>query len=97
MSRSTAPKNVQMAYMRIGHVDMLLPADKAMKVAENLQHAVSVRREYDQGFVYIVEEEPLRVEFALVRPSEIRMPSGEPYPMPKARAALPPARPRLPR
>lgn len=97
MSRATASKNLQMAHMRIGHVSILLPADKAMKVAEALQHAVSASREYDHGYAYIVEEEPLQVEFALVSPGQIRMPSGEPYPMPKARAALPPARPRLPR
>lgn len=94
MTRSTKP--VQMARLTIGYQNILLPADKAMKVAEALQHAVKVERSWgDRAEVFTVEEEPLGVEFSLVHPSQIRMPSGEPYPMPKAGAALPPTRPRL--
>lgn len=95
MSTRPSAKPVQMAHLTIGYVSILLPADKAMKVAEALQHAVPATKSYERGYTYTVEEEPLNVEFALVSPSQIRMPSGEPYPMPKARAALPPARPRL--
>lgn len=95
MSTRPSAKPVQMACLTIGHVTVLLPADKAMKVADALQYAVPATKTYDRGYAYIVEDEPLAVEFALVSPNQIRMPSGEPYPMPKARAALPPARPRL--
>lgn len=94
MSRATKP--VQMACLQIGYQRLLLPADKAMKVAELLQHAVLTEVEFKgHREHYQVQDEPLRVEFAFVSPSQISMPSGELYPMPNARAALPPARPRL--
>ena len=96
MTRSTKP--VQMARLTIGYQNILLPADKAMKVAEALQHAVKVERSWgDRAEVFTVEEEPLSVEFSLVHPSQIRMPSGEPFPAATTKPALPLSRPRLPR
>jgi hypothetical protein len=86
-----------MACLQIGYQSLLLPSDKAMKVAEALQQAVQADRNWEgHQVVYTVNEEPLDVQFALVRPNQVRMPSGDPYPAPKARA-LPLSHPRLPR
>lgn len=95
MSRAPA-KPVQMACLKIGYQRLLLPADKAMKVVEALQHAVSVEIEF-KGFKehYVVQEDALCVEFSLVSQSLISMPHGEPFPKSATRPALPPARPRL--
>jgi len=88
MSRAPA-KAVPMACLTIGFQTFLLPADKAMKVAELMQHACDCKSEYeDRGYVYYPTEQP-RVEFALVRASEIRMPHGQPMPMPATRQRLP--------
>lgn len=95
MSRAPT-KPVQMACLHIGYQRVLMPADKAMKVLEALQHAVQVEIEFKgHREHYQVQEEPLRVEFLLVSQSQISMPHGEPFPKPATRSALPPARPRL--
>lgn len=95
MSRAST-KPVQMASLSIGYQSLLLPADKAMKVVEALQHAVQAEIEFKgHKYHYQVQEEPLRVEFALVSQSQITMPHGEPYPAPAVKPTLPPARPRL--
>ena len=96
MNRPTKP--VQMARLSIGYQNLLLPADKAMKVVECLQHAVQAEIEF-KGHKdhYQVQEEPLRVEFQLVSNSQISMPHGEPYPTGTTKPALPLSRPRLPR
>ncbi|MDP3887056.1 hypothetical protein [Hydrogenophaga sp.] len=97
MSRAPT-KPVQMACLQIGYQRLLLPADKAMKVVEALQHAVQAEIEFKgHREHYQVQEESLRVEFSLVSQSQISMPHGEPFPKPATRPALPPARPRLPR
>ena len=94
MSRTTKP--VQMARLSIGYQYLLLPADKAMKVIECLQHAVQAEMQF-KGHKehYQVQEEPLRLEFSLVSQSQISMPHGEPFPAPAVKPALAPARPRL--
>lgn len=97
MSRAPS-KPVQMALLHIGYTSVLLPADKAMKVAEAMQHAVSAEVNFEgHTEVCTVKDQPLRVEFALVRANQIRMPQGEPFSMPTMRPALPSVRPRLAR
>lgn len=82
MSRAPT-KPVQMAFLTIGYVHVLMPADKAMKVAELMQHAMPAERDFSgSGDLYVVQEQPLRVEFILVRPNQIRMPHGESMPAP---------------
>ena len=89
MSRPTKPAQ-QMAVLTIGYQRVLMPADKAMKVADAMQHAMPVEVDWKgHAEVYLVQQEPLRVAFALVRSSQICMPHGEPVPAPS------PARPRL--
>lgn len=83
MSRAPA-KPVQMACLTIGHYDYLLPADKAMKVAELMQHAFDCDKSYeDRGYVYTPTDQP-RVEFALVRANQVRAPKSPTMP-PKQR------------
>lgn len=68
-------KPVQMACISIGYEDYLMPADKAMKVAELMQSAFQCRKGYeDRGHTYTPGEQP-RVEFAFVKPSELRKPA----------------------
>lgn len=62
-----------MACISIGFEDFLMPADKAMKVAELMQSAFHCRRGYEQGHSYTPGDQP-RVEFAFVKPSEVRKP-----------------------
>lgn len=83
MARPAAAKTVQMASLTIGYNDYLMPASKAMKVAELMQDAF----ECDQSFegiehVYEVKPGQPRAAFALVRPSQVRMPQAEPAPIP---------------
>ena len=78
MARPAATKSVQMACLSIGYTDYLMPATKAMKVAELMQAAVECDQRYTgQEMVYEVQPEQLRVAFVLVRPSQVRMPDGE--------------------
>lgn len=85
MSRAPT-KPVQMAFLTIGYVYVLMPADKAMKVAELMQHAVPAEIDWaGNAEVYVVKEEHLRVEFKLARSNQIRMPHGEPAPAPRQR------------
>ena len=87
MSRSPA-KPVQMAYLTIGYSHFLMDASKAMKVAELMQHAIECESNFEgTGYVYTAKDQP-NVEFSLVRPNQVRMPQGEPMPMPTARQRL---------
>ncbi|WP_423458001.1 hypothetical protein [Ottowia sp. VDI28] len=90
MSRAPAKPAAQMAYITIGYSHFLMDASKAMKVAELMQHAVNTEWNYrpsaDQDH-YTVGE-PVNVEFRLVRANQIRMPSGEPGPMPISKPRL---------
>ena len=82
MSRAPA-KAVPMACLTIGYVDYLLPSAKAMKVAELMQEAFECRSGFDdRHMTYTVSERPVNVAFALVRPSQVRMPQGETSPLP---------------
>lgn len=83
MARPEAPKSVPMACLTIGYTQYLLPSAKAMKVAELMQEAFECDQQYtDREVVYQVQPEQPRVAFALVRPSQVRMPQAEPAPIP---------------
>lgn len=87
MSRAST-KPTPMACLTIGYQDYLMPSDKAMKVAELMQHAVECRSNFEgTGYVYTAKDQP-NVEFSLVRPNQVRMPQGESMPMPAPRQRL---------
>ncbi|WP_293222249.1 hypothetical protein [Ottowia sp.] len=85
MTRTTI-KTTAMACLTIGYHDYLMPSDKAMKVAELMQHAVNCDRDFDgNDYVYKVREEPA-IRFSLVRPDRVCMPQGQAAPVtPKQR------------
>lgn len=82
MTRTPA-KPVQMACLTIGYCQYLLPAAKAMKIAELLQDAFECHQDYREleQFFEVHPDQP-RVAFVLVRPNQVRMPHGEPVPAP---------------
>lgn len=87
MSRAST-KTTPMACLTIGYRDYLMPSDKAMKVAELMQHAIECESNFEgTGYVYTAKDQP-NVEFSLVRPSQVRMPQGEPMPVPTTRQRL---------
>lgn len=87
MARPTA-KSVPMACLTIGHYDYLMPAAKAIKVAELMQEAFNCTHSYgDHDYTYEVQSDQPRVSFSLVRPNQVRMPDAEP--------TRQPAKPRL--
>ena len=88
MSRATT-KPTPMACLTIGYRDYLMPSDKAMKVAELMQHALDGDWNYvNRGDDYYTAGDQARVEFRLVRADQVRMPQGEPMPVPTARQRL---------
>lgn len=83
MTAKPRGKPVQMACLTIGHYDYLVPAASAMKIADLLQDAFECERDWeDSGQRYTVKTEQPRVAFALVRPNQLRMPQGDPVPVP---------------
>ena len=87
MSRAST-KSTAMACLTIGNRDYLIPSDKAMKVAELMQHAIECEAKFEgAGYVYTATDQP-NVEFSLVRPNQVRMPQGEAVSMPRARPRL---------
>lgn len=69
-SKPTRP--VQMACLSIGFNDYLLPADKAMKVAELMQSSFSCDKRYaDRGHQYTPREQP-NISFEFVKASQVR-------------------------
>jgi hypothetical protein len=79
MSRPT--KSVAMCFISIGyHLELLMPADKGMKVVELLQSAYACEKNFtcDPGYSYTPKEAQPEVEFALVRASQIRAPKAAP-------------------
>lgn len=87
MNRASS-KPMPMACLTIGYRDYLMPFDKAMKVAELMQHAIECESKFEgTGYVYTAKDQP-NVEFSLVRPNQVRMPQGEPMPMPAPRQRL---------
>ena len=69
---STAKKPVPMCCVSIDFSYYIMPADKGMKLVELLQSAFQANKNFaDRGYVYSVAEQP-EVEFALVKPSQIR-------------------------
>lgn len=79
MSRPPTPskKPVPMCCVSIGHSDYLMPADKGMKLVDLLQSAFATRKDFgDRNYFYVIGDQP-EVEFALVRPSQIRQQSAD--------------------
>lgn len=69
---TAAKKPVPMCCVTISYSHYIMPADKGMKLVELLQTAFEADKNYDdRGYVYGVSEQP-QVEFALVKPSQIR-------------------------
>lgn len=69
---TAAKKPVPMCCVSINYSYYIMPADKGMKLVELLQTAFKTNKDYgDLGYVYGVGEQP-EVEFALVKPSQIR-------------------------
>lgn len=90
MTRATKP--TQMACLTIAHMDFLLPADKAMKVAELMTAAFSIREDFDRESshrVYMVSDRQPEVEFKLVRQNQLRFPPGTATPEKRLPARLP--------
>lgn len=68
-------KAVPMACLTIGYHDYLMPADKAMKVADLMQSAFECDKDWtERDHVYQAKEQP-RVEFAFVKPHQVRQPA----------------------
>lgn len=77
MSRApakTAKAQPAMCNVTIEYVELLLPADKGLKLVELLQHAVTCRKRYEEGGQTYTAEEAVPVEFTSVKLSQIRMP-----------------------
>lgn len=100
MARAPA-KATPMCCVSIGYgVDLMLPADKGMKLVEILTHAVEANKAYEHGgYIYTPQAVP-EVQYVVVNASRIRMPSAT---APEAAAdgvvlrALPAPTRRLPR
>ena len=89
MSRVANKPALQMAYLTIGHSTFLLDANRAMKVAELMQHALDGDWNYvNRGDEYYAAGDQARVEFRLVRADQVRMTQGEPMPVPTTRQRL---------
>ncbi len=79
MTRATT-KATPLACLTIGYQRYLMPQDKAMKVAELMQHSFTCDVNYDEGYTYTPQEAP-DIQFSLVRPNQVRMPAGEAAPI----------------
>ena len=65
-----------MCRVTIGYQDFLMPADKGMRVLEAMQNAIGCERNYDGHDESFLATDQPRVEFALVRADQVRMPDG---------------------
>lgn len=64
-----------MACLTIGHYDYLMPAAKAIKVAELMQDAFNCTRSFgDHDYVYEVQPEQPRVSFSWCGPTKSACP-----------------------
>lgn len=73
MSRVPA-KPTPMCCVSISYFDLLLPADKGMKLVEILTHAIEVKKDYDEGgYVYVPQQAP-EVQYSAVKTHRIRAP-----------------------
>ena len=71
-----------MAAVTIDFVTLLMPADKAMKLVELMQHAVSAENDWvGRKDIYTVKSDNLNVSLKLLQPNDIRMPDGESMPI----------------
>lgn len=93
MSRTPA-KPVQLAHLQISYFSFILPVDKAMKIAELMQHAVECSMSYDDRKSFTLKDQP-EVSFELVKSSQIHAPNAQPEQA--TFLGLPPPIRRLPR
>lgn len=77
-----ATKPTQYAHLSIGYSDYVLPADKAMKVAELMSHALKCACGYSPNLTYTLLDAP-EVSFTLVRANQIRASQAEAEPAAK--------------
>lgn len=70
MARTKQPQ--QLAAVRIGYELYLVPAANAAKVVELLAQAVRCRDHYEKNGVEYTIEEPVTLEYRIVRPSQVR-------------------------
>jgi hypothetical protein len=75
---SRAAKNVPMCVVNIGyHCDLLMPADKGMKLVTLLQESIFVSRKYESriGDKFIAGDAP-EVQYSSVKADQVVMPSA---------------------
>lgn len=75
MATRSAPKAMAaMCWLNVGHVEILLPADAGLKVAQLLRGAVECRHSYDyeSGGRYYELRDELDVEYAAVKAGQVR-------------------------
>jgi len=77
-----------MCCVTIGHMTLLMQADKGMKLVELMLHAVECERGYRIPEKYMVGDQP-RVELFMVKPGQIHMPPGAGESMPVRRSRDP--------
>ncbi|MFY3986084.1 hypothetical protein ACOTJH_29120 [Achromobacter xylosoxidans] len=77
-----------MCCVTIGYQHFLLPADKGMRVLEAMQHAVGCERNYDhdEGERFFANDPP-RINYELVRASQVHLPEGQVQPAARRRRA----------
>jgi len=81
MTRPAKP--TQLCCVSIGHMDLIMPADKGMKLLELMQHAVHGKQDFDRTInfqtTYVLGEQP-RVEFSLLKPNQVIPGAGHEIP-----------------
>jgi len=69
-------KPMQMCHVTVGYQNLLMPADKGMRLLELLQHSIECEIDFvGRGVVYQAGKQP-RVEFSLIQPDQVRAPAG---------------------
>ncbi|CAM5521982.1 hypothetical protein [Eoetvoesiella caeni] len=68
-------KPTQLCHVTVGYQNLLLPADKGMRLLELLQHSVECTIDFEgRGMTYCAGKQP-RVEFSLIQPDQVRAPA----------------------
>lgn len=75
-----------MCVVTIGHMTLLMQADKGMALLALMQHAVECKTGYAWPETYAVGEQP-RIELCMVKPGQIRVPEDAVDAMPARRSS----------
>lgn len=75
MSRTAKPQ--QLCCIEIDHIDLLMPVEKALKVIELLQGAVTCHATFAEGYRYHVQHAP-RLQMTVLRADQVVMPAPDP-------------------